>query len=271
MVGREKNAKIQRAHKPASSLELRVQREQAAYEKGLDRAVFNKFLKHLTKCLSWQKLIKLQKEYLTAANDKVVLEIGTSFWTIVIDFKEICPEKLICINISQNELEKGIKKAKELGHYDKIDFNVMDAHNLDLPDNSVDVVYGQGILHHLEFEQAVKEINRVLKRGGFAMFCEPLRLNPIGMLIRFLTPNARTPDERPLGLSELRLLRKYFCIKNRYFQLFAFPASVMSGFLFKNPINPVTMIADKIDFFIEKFMPFARPFFRVVIIYGEKK
>lgn len=271
MVGREKNAKIQRAHKPASSLELRVQREQATYEKGLDRAVFNKFLKHLTKCLSWQKAIEFQKKLLAVANDKVVLEIGANSWAILINLNKTCPKQLICTNISEKELEKGIKKAKELGHYDKIDFRIMDAHNLALPDNSVDIVYGRAILHHLEFEQGIKEIKRVLKPGGFITFSEPLRPNPIAMLIRFFTPNARTPDERPLGFAELRLLRKNFHTKNRYFQLFAFPASVVSGFLFKNPINPLTMVADKIDFFIEKFLPFVRPFFRVVIIHGEKK
>lgn len=189
----------------------------------------------------------------------------------MIDFKEICPKKLICVNISEKELEKGVEKAKELGHYDKIDFKIMDAHKLDLPDNSIDVAYGRGILHHLDFERAIKELHRVLRPGGIATFCEPLWLNPVAMLIRFLTPEARTPDEQPLGLSELRVLRKYFCVKNRYFQLFAVPAAFVSGFLFKNPITPVTMIADKIDFFVEKFMPFARPFFRVVIIYGEKK
>lgn len=48
-------------------------------------------------------------------------------------------------------------------------FLVCDAEALCFPDNSFDVVYSNGVLHHLpDTEQAVAEIHRVLRPGGLA-------------------------------------------------------------------------------------------------------
>lgn len=42
----------------------------------------------------------------------------------------------------------------------------MDAHKLDFPENTFDVVYGAGILRHLDYARALLEILRVLRPGG---------------------------------------------------------------------------------------------------------
>jgi SAM-dependent methyltransferase len=45
---------------------------------------------------------------------------------------------------------------------------VLDAQNIDLPDNSVDVVFSHSILHHLSYPtMAFREIERILKPGGY--------------------------------------------------------------------------------------------------------
>jgi SAM-dependent methyltransferase len=49
------------------------------------------------------------------------------------------------------------------------------AHALPLRDESVDVVFGIGILHHLDLEFASREVQRVLKKGGRGIFKEPVR------------------------------------------------------------------------------------------------
>src|SRR5262245_30299935 len=49
-------------------------------------------------------------------------------------------------------------------------FRVADAERLDFPDNSFDLVYSHGVLHHTpDTARAVREIHRVLRPGGRAI------------------------------------------------------------------------------------------------------
>jgi SAM-dependent methyltransferase len=48
---------------------------------------------------------------------------------------------------------------------------------MSFPDDSFDLVFGSGIIHHLDIDRALGEIARVLRPGGRAVFVEPLGLN----------------------------------------------------------------------------------------------
>jgi ubiquinone/menaquinone biosynthesis C-methylase UbiE len=91
-----------------------------------------------------------------------------------------------------------------------IDFAVMDAESLAFNDNSFDIVYGSTILHHLDVEKAYKEMTRVLKPEGKAIFLEPLGHNPFINLFRRFTPHLRTKNEHPLIKKDLELVKTYF-------------------------------------------------------------
>lgn len=80
---------------------------------------------------------------------------------------------------------------------------VADAHKLPFADASFDVVCGRAIIHHLVVEEAAAEIARVLRPGGHAVFLEPLGDNPLWKLARWLTPKARTADEKALRRSQV--------------------------------------------------------------------
>ena len=80
------------------------------------------------------------------------------------------------------------------------------AHSLPLPDASVDVIFGISILHHLDLEIASREVHRVLKEGGRAIFLEPVRNSRLLTQMRQLLPKRSdaSPFERPMTDEEIR-------------------------------------------------------------------
>lgn len=105
--------------------------------------------------------------------------------------------RVIGFDISEAEVDEAKQLAAAEGVTDKCTFLVADAHHTPFEDNQFDLVVGDGILHHLEVDKALKEIRRILKPGCAAYFVEPLAHNPILRLGRALTPSARTDDEHP--------------------------------------------------------------------------
>jgi SAM-dependent methyltransferase len=113
------------------------------------------------------------------------------------------------IDISDQAIEVARKTAISQG-LTNCKFSVMDAENMTFRDSEFDMVFGRGILHHLDLAKCFPEIARVLRPGGMAVFTEPLGHNPALNLFRKMTPHLRTPDEHPLLTSDLRLARAEF-------------------------------------------------------------
>jgi SAM-dependent methyltransferase len=99
-----------------------------------------------------------------------------------------------------------------------------DGEDLPFADASFDAVWGNAILHHLDLARAGRELKRVLKPGGVAVFCEPWGGNPVLGFARGVLPypnKDRTPDEHPLTRHALRPLRTVFpSVEVRGYQLF---------------------------------------------------
>lgn len=57
-------------------------------------------------------------------------------------------------------------------------FEIQDAMHLNLPQDTFDAAFGCSVLHHVDARQALGEIQRVLKPGGWCVFSEPNMLNP---------------------------------------------------------------------------------------------
>jgi SAM-dependent methyltransferase len=96
----------------------------------------------------------------------------------------------------------------------------MNAEELDLPSSSYDVVCGSGILHHLDVARSGREIARVLRPDGAAVYIEPLGHNPAINLYRRLTPSMRTVDEHPLKVEDFAVLQDSFAeVSLEYYSL----------------------------------------------------
>lgn len=91
-------------------------------------------------------------------------------------------------------------------------FSAMNAEALTFDDDSFDLVFGSGILHHLDLDASLREVARVLRPEGTAVFIEPLGVNPVLNWYRSQTPAARTPDEHPLLPRDFETMRSHFSV-----------------------------------------------------------
>jgi ubiquinone/menaquinone biosynthesis C-methylase UbiE len=131
--------------------------------------------------------------------------------------------KPIGIDVSPELIELAEKRMALHGFNDAGEFRVGSAHELPLEDESIDVVFGMAILHHLDLELSSKEVFRVLKKGGRAIFLEPVRNSKFVWFVRNLIPYQApdvSPYERPLTDAELKEFAGNFSsYKSRAFAL----------------------------------------------------
>lgn len=135
---------------------------------------------------------------------KKVLEIGCSDGKHAMLYASSA-SSYVGVDIS----DLAIKNASDLGLPNALFMNV-DAHQLPFEDDRFDLVIVNSLLHHLALETALPQICRVLNGEGHLLLREPLGVNPLFTLYRSLTPGARTPDEQPFTLSDLKLIDRYF-------------------------------------------------------------
>jgi ubiquinone/menaquinone biosynthesis C-methylase UbiE len=96
---------------------------------------------------------------------------------------------------------------------DNVSFINASAHNIPLEAESVDLVFGIAILHHLDLQLVSREVFRILRKGGRAIFQEPVRNSKVIKLLRGLIPYQAedvSPFERPLTDEELADFARLF-------------------------------------------------------------
>jgi ubiquinone/menaquinone biosynthesis C-methylase UbiE len=171
------------------------------------------------------------------------------------------------IDISTTAIEQATAHAKSL-QLSGIQFLEMNAENLKIQNNEIDLICGSGILHHLDLEKATSEIARVLKPGGEGLFIEPLENNPIIKLYRKLTPKMRTPDEHPLTNNDMKTLESKF--KNVDMKFYYLTSLIMLPFTRMPGVRILVKYLNKLDQLIFKYIPASRMWAWQVIIQLKK-
>ena len=245
----------------------RVAREKAAWDAGVDRRRLEDILARSAGIWSEDVDRIITNAFADYYGGKF-LEIGSASWASWIHRLKTPVGSVECINISDTEIQNGRDMAA--GTEVKPTFKVMDAHSLDYDDASFDVVFGKAILHHLDYVVALDEIDRVLKPGGLMVFMEPLDLNPVGWLVRAVTPDMRTPDEVPMRLRHLRLFKERFDVTFHPVELASLPLGVTAGLLNLKKGGAFERATCAFDRLLLK-IPGLRLCARSVMIVGKKK
>jgi len=146
-----------------------------------------------------QRRINLLKENLDIKPENKVLEFGCGCGDFTNKVLEVVSEKTLVYGIDVSEAQ--IKVAQDNIKKPNARFIVDSCTRTSFEDNYFDFVIGKSILHHLDIDDAIREIKRVLKPSGRMFFVEPNLLNPQQWLqynvpiIRKL--NQGSPDENP--------------------------------------------------------------------------
>lgn len=162
------------------------------------------------------------KKTLLAIKNKNVLEIGCSSGILANVYAGVVAS-YVGIDISDQAIKIACSRALPNSR-----FICTDGHHIPVSDNEFDYVIVNSLLHHLNLRQSFPEIYRVLKPGGGLVFKEPLGTNFLFQLYRYLTPYARTVDEKPFDFSDLKIMNSYFQFVDVSFYGFS---NLFSGFI----------------------------------------
>ncbi len=111
------------------------------------------------------EMVKKQK-----VTDNIVVNIGSSFGWLEKEIQILKPERLIGIEINQEAVKFARQNVPGVG------FLVGDALDLPLESNLADLAFLFDVLEHVPKgteHQALKETNRVLKKGGILLLSTP--------------------------------------------------------------------------------------------------
>lgn len=178
-----------------------------------------------------------------------------------------CGATVTGFDISPVSIEKAKRRAELMHLSDRTRFDVAAAGQTGYPDRSFDIIIGFAVLHHLHMilDDVYTEINRLLKPGGQVYFIEPVANSHLLRKIRRRVPVklVATPDERQLEYSELERVRQFgFNVTFQHFRFIERLHRVIG--------DQRRRTLRRLDYYIEKHLPFLRPLYGILLVTAEK-
>lgn len=180
-------------------------------------------------------------------------------------------------DISPKAIATATKLAEHYQLMPRVHFSVQRAEKLDYPDSFFDIVAGENILHHVDIARSSREILRILKPGGVAIFKEPLaaaardrfrRSAPLRWLIPIGVKNLRTmatyhhpPDTVKLTEVHIADLRGLFS------EVQVVPFRVLAIF---NVFARTRTFLEKCDLLLFRLLPIVRRYGDMAVIIARK-
>ncbi len=198
---------------------------------------------------------------------KSVLEIGCGTGTTTLAFAA-AGATVTALDISSEMVDVMRDRVTRAGFADRVTGLHSSVEHLTVEPASFDLVYGHSVLHHLDLSAAAPRISAALRPSGRAAFLDPLDHNPVLNLMRRLTPEIRTPTEKPLDRGDIARLGAHFstCVR-REFHLTALAAFVFwYGMRDERLFRASLASLARIDDALFKFLPFTRELSWVTVL-----
>lgn len=183
------------------------------------------------------------------------------------------------IDISAKAIEVAQRRAEHNNVAHRVQFICSPIETAPLTDQSFDIIWGDGILHHVldDLEPILQHLWRSLKPDGCFLFAEPVNLcQPLRQLRKVVPVRTDcTPGERPLVSSELDLVGKYAEESHkRYYGLFGrLDQFILSSFNYErsSPLQRfIVNCIDLVDYTLLS-MPIFQRLASTCVIYGKPK
>lgn len=179
---------------------------------------------------------KLAEKLLGSLKNKKILDLGCGLGEASVYFA-LQGAKVTALDISPKMLECVKKLAGRYRVSPQIKVIESAAESIPCQKNSYDLVFGGNVLHHVNIKKASREIKRILKKDGKAVFIEPLGYNPIIQIYRNLAGDVRTKMEHPFTFKDIREVGSSFKKVNHYEQQLL-TTLIFVWFFFGERLNP---------------------------------
>ncbi len=171
-----------------------------------------------------KRRVELIKKYLELAPGSKILECGCGTGELTLELSNNIGNDTVIYAL--DIVESLIQHASKNTQKKNVRFITGDIVRSGFCDNSFNYVIGNGILHHLDLEIAIKEFKRILKPGGGILFFEPNMANP-QIWLQFNVPLFRkvtrmSPDEKTFWRWEIKKYLSSFGLKNIMIKPFDF-------------------------------------------------
>jgi 2-polyprenyl-3-methyl-5-hydroxy-6-metoxy-1,4-benzoquinol methylase len=141
-----------------------------------------------------------------------VLDVGCGFGDNTI-LLALAGAEVTAVDVSPRSVEVAERRARASGLPVAPRFVCAPIETADLPRATFDVVFGDGVLHHVipELDAVLARLRTLSRPGARFVFSEPVSRIPALRRLRLALPIPveGTPGERPLEEAELALLRRY--------------------------------------------------------------
>lgn len=210
-------------------------------------------------------------DFLGPLAGKTILDLGCGYNPTPVYFALAGAQQVIACDVSPRAVEFVSNLVRNYELQNVITTHCCPAESLPLNDDSIDLVHGEAVLHHLDLETSSTELLRVLKKGGRAAFKDPLGHNFLLETARDYLPyrwkHAVKGTDRPLRFSEIkRFGQKFSHCEARGFGLF----SMLASYLYGRRDSRFQSVMHSVDDRVLRFAPWLQRSCRFVVTCLEK-